>query len=70
MTARRSRGRRVWRLGVLFASILAAPLPLGHVRRGRDHGGPGVWMVAWWVTQAVPIAVTSLLPLLVLPLTV
>ncbi len=27
-----------------------------------------VWMVAWWVTQAVPIAVTSLLPVVVLPL--
>lgn len=27
-----------------------------------------VWMAAWWVTEAVPIAVTALLPLVLLPL--
>lgn len=28
----------------------------------------GVWMATWWVTEAVPIAATALLPLLLLPL--
>lgn len=27
-----------------------------------------IWMATWWMTEAVPLAVTSLLPLLVLPL--
>jgi solute carrier family 13 (sodium-dependent dicarboxylate transporter), member 2/3/5 len=27
-----------------------------------------IWMAIWWMTEAVPLAVTSLLPLLVLPL--
>src|SRR5690349_2166764 len=29
----------------------------------------GSWMVAWWVTEAIPIPATALLPLIVLPIT-
>ncbi|NQX93056.1 MAG: DASS family sodium-coupled anion symporter [Flavobacteriales bacterium] len=29
--------------------------------------GIGLWMVAWWVTEAAPIAVTSLLPIVLFP---
>lgn len=28
-----------------------------------------VWMIVWWVTEAVPIAVTALLPIVLFPLT-
>ncbi|MDN3686717.1 SLC13 family permease [Cyclobacterium jeungdonense] len=28
----------------------------------------GVWMLCWWVTEAVPIPVTALLPMILLPL--
>lgn len=28
-----------------------------------------VWMMAWWITEAVPIAVTALMPLVLFPLT-
>ena len=28
-----------------------------------------VWMAAWWMTEAVPLAVTALLPFVILPLT-
>lgn len=31
--------------------------------------GVGIWMLGWWITEAVPIAVTSLLPIVLLPLT-
>lgn len=31
--------------------------------------GLGAWMVCWWVTEAVPIPVTALLPIVILPLT-
>ncbi len=53
---------------VLFAAILAAPLPWDMPGAAEITVALVLWMVAWWVTQAVPIAVTSLLPLLVLPL--
>ncbi len=29
----------------------------------------GAWMVTWWATEAIPIPVTALLPMIVLPLT-
>ena len=28
-----------------------------------------IWMIVWWVTEAVPIPVTALLPIIILPLT-
>ncbi len=28
-----------------------------------------IWMALWWVTEAVPIAVTALLPILLFPVT-
>jgi sodium-dependent dicarboxylate transporter 2/3/5 len=30
--------------------------------------GLAIWMAVWWMTEAVPLAATSLLPLVVLPL--
>ena len=30
--------------------------------------GMAIWMAVWWMTEAVPLAATSLLPLIVLPL--
>ena len=35
----------------------------------RAVAGIGVWMALWWMTEAVPLAVTSLLPLVLFPLT-
>ncbi|MBK8225936.1 MAG: SLC13/DASS family transporter [Flavobacteriales bacterium] len=41
----------------------------------RHHGGPPAlmaglvaWMALWWITEAVPIPITSILPLLLFPL--
>ncbi len=31
--------------------------------------GLAIWMAGWWITEAVPIAITSLLPLVLFPLT-
>ena len=45
------------------ALLLWAPLPAGE----RQVLATGAWMVAWWLTEAVPLAATSLLPLILLP---
>ena len=34
----------------------------------REVLGVGAWMLLWWLTEPVPLAVTSLLPIIVLPL--
>jgi len=41
-------------------------MALGHA--GRATAGLAVWMAAWWMTEAIPIYATALLPLAVLPL--
>ena len=52
-------------LFVLFATVLnpseSNPL-IGKML------GVAVWMAGWWITEAVPIAITSLLPLVLFPL--
>ena len=59
---------------------MAGPLAFFAVRYGveawSDLSAPAtavlattVWMALWWVTEAVPLAVTSLLPLVLFPLT-
>ncbi len=40
-----------------------APLPA----QAAAMAGIALWMAAWWLTEAVPIPVTSLLPLVLLP---
>jgi len=52
-------------LGVLAAWLLEIP--------GHPHAGAmlaiAVWMAIWWLSECVPLALTSLLPLLLFPLT-
>ena len=31
--------------------------------------GIAIWMITWWITEAAPIAVTALLPIVLFPLT-
>ena len=63
-----------WRLLALvagpaaFAGLLAAGAPPGLAAPGWAAVALLAWMAAWWITEAVPVAVTALLPLLVLPL--
>jgi len=35
---------------------------------GRATVAVGVWMAVWWITEAVPLAVTALLPVVLFPL--
>jgi sodium-dependent dicarboxylate transporter 2/3/5 len=61
------------RLGLLagpllaLAAWLALPKELGDP--ARACGGVAVLMAAWWMTEAIPLEATALLPLVLLPLT-
>ncbi len=53
---------------LLFAAMLLAPVPDGLSAAGWRAAAVGALMAAWWVTEAVPIAATALLPLPLFPL--
>ena len=56
-------------LGPLAAALIAAFLaPEGLSREGVLVAAIGIWMAIWWATEAVPVAVTAFLPLVVLPI--
>lgn len=48
--------------------IILAPLPAGLTEAGRATGVVGALMALFWVTQALPLAVTALIPLAAFPL--
>ena len=53
---------------LLFLGVLGSPLPEGMPVEAQRLVAVTLWMALWWVTQAVPIAATSLLPLALCPL--
>lgn len=64
----------LWRRAAVVAGpAIAAAMLLSGAPEGLEFAGWAaisllVWMAIWWMTEAVPPAVTALLPLLVLPL--
>ena len=66
-----SGARRNWwvfLLGPAAGALLFLILPGSLVFEGRAVAGCALWMAIWWVTESVPIPVTSLLPLVLFPL--
>lgn len=64
--------RRNW-VGRFLGPVLAVVSHLylgttGLTDAGAMTGAVTVWMAVWWVTEAVPLAVTSLLPVALFPL--
>ena len=53
---------------LLAASMLLIGAPEGLSQSGWMTASVGVLMAVWWATEAVPIAVTALLPIVVFPL--
>lgn len=53
---------------VVFAAVLLMPPPEGLAPAAQRLLAVTLWMAVWWVTQAIPIAATSLLPLALFPL--
>ena len=67
----RPRGSALARAGlalgpVAFLGLLVLPIP-GLDAAARATLGLTAWMAVWWVTEAVPLAATALLPLIVYP---
>ena len=52
-----------------FALTMLVPPPAAMPPGAWLVAGLVVWMACWWMTEAVPMTVTALLPFLVLPLT-
>jgi solute carrier family 13 (sodium-dependent dicarboxylate transporter), member 2/3/5 len=64
-------GKRNWwllALGPAAGLVLALVLPTSLSFEGRAVAGCALWMAIWWMTEAAPIPVTSLLPLVLFPL--
>ena len=50
------------------ALLLLLPTPEGLSPVGWRTAAVAVWMAVWWATEAIPLAVTALLPVALLPL--
>lgn len=51
-----------------FAATLILPPPAGMPPQAWPVAGMVVWMAAWWMTEAIPLSATALIPFVVLPL--
>lgn len=51
-----------------FGLTIVLPPPAGMAPHAWTVAGLIVWMAAWWMTEALPLTVTALLPFLVLPM--
>lgn len=64
-------GKRIFSLllgPLLFASILLLPAPIGMESPAQAVLACTAWIAAWWVLEPIPIPATSLLPIVLLPL--
>ena len=53
---------------LLFCLIVLMPEPEGMAPSAWIVTGLLVWMALWWVSETIPIPITSLLPIVILPL--
>ncbi len=54
---------------LLFAAIMLVPTPEGLSAGGKAVGATTAWVATWWIGEAIPIPATSLLPIVLFPLT-
>lgn len=66
--ARWARRLGFWSGPVLFLILLFTIHPSGMSREAHIVMAVTVWISIWWITEAVPLAVTSLLPIILFPL--
>lgn len=70
MSAEGRTGERIgfWAGLLLFAAMLLAPAPAGMGAAAWHVSALVLLMAIWWMTQALPLTVTALLPFVALPL--
>lgn len=71
--AERPAGRRRGRIGLVLGAaaclaVLVAPAPEGLSLPAWRTAGVALLMAIWWVTEAIPIPATGLVPLVLIPL--
>lgn len=54
---------------LLFIYLLQMPAPTGLNAEAQAVLAITAWIATWWISEAIPIPVTSLLPIILLPLT-
>src|SRR5690606_23491233 len=54
---------------VVFLILQGLEPPMGMSESAYSMLGITLWMAIWWVTEAIPIGVTALLPIVLFPLT-
>ena len=52
---------------VLASAILLSPAPEGLSQQGWWTAAVGILMATWWMTEALPLAATAMLPLVLFP---
>ena len=70
--ARRPSRRRLIGLPLgplVFVALLAMPTPAGMEAEAWATAALAAFMAIWWITEAVPLAATALLPLVLVPIT-
>ncbi len=53
---------------LIFATVVVPP-PEGLSPAAWSVAGLAAWMAVWWITEAVPLAATALLPVVIIPAT-
>ena len=73
MTARETNSPALYqRIGLVLGPLLALLTALTFSPDGLSQSGVivaaiGIWMAIWWATEAIPVAVTAFLPLVLFP---
>lgn len=68
MTEQKRRMAGLWLGLVLFSVILLLPAPEGLTSAGKAVAAVAILMAVWWISEALPLAATALLPVLLFPL--